>query len=112
MMPWKSKRIRFPCQVFSGVMVFLYEPVPISLNPRGDKRYFILLASSRLSASSLSLGATHGCDIWKSCGRFISCHSLLLAGAFSPRENFQFIFILMVSRTLAVMFKDMKNSSV
>ena len=67
-MPSKSSSTR----VFLFLLmcsVFRYQPQPISLKPRADRRLLMLAATSLLSAFSSAAGGIHGCSIWKSWGR-------------------------------------------
>ena len=60
MIPSKSMSMRRPFMSAAGVYVFTYQPSPISLKPRAERRDLKLDAPSELSSDSLAAGATHG----------------------------------------------------
>ena len=69
-------------------MVFLYQPVPISLKPRADRRLLMFAAAFELSGFSSADGVTQGCDIWKSWGTLMCSASLNDASRLNVQSKF------------------------
>ena len=69
-------------------MVFLYQPVPISLKPRADRRLLMFAAAFELSGFSSADGVTQGCDIWKSWGTSIFLESVNKESLLNSQSKF------------------------